>query len=259
MKKSELDELRPYLVDVFRGTESMSVALSGSVSRGDCRVRDGEVVSDVDLIPVVDSMADVPAARDQLAPALRMISDRFQVTCTAAITLSEQFLRTRHAGYVTSMTDSPFVCDPLGLQARLEGLGTSGHGSPLPWLVQPVTYYLAKGGHTNPAQNLAKARAAAERLLAEAPVATRAIAGPVEGDSLEAIRDVCTDVVRAVAEEHGVQLLPSSQEYFAGTVQGKPLAEVFEAVRGRAFLENQGIPFEQSSLMARPSALSQRV
>ncbi|GLV87977.1 hypothetical protein Slala03_76660 [Streptomyces lavendulae subsp. lavendulae] len=258
MKKSELHELRPYLADVFHETESMSVALSGSISRGDFRVRDGEVVSDVDLIPVINSMTDVPAARSQLAPALRMISDRFHVTCTAAITLSEQFLRTRHAGYVTSMSDSPFVCDPLGMQVRLRQLDPDCHVSALPWRAQPVTYYLAKAGHTKPDQNLAKARAAADRLLAEAPVPKGALTPSVAGESYESVRAACVDIVRTVAAVHSVDLLPSSQEYLSsGTARDR--SQVFEAVRSRAFLENQGIPFEQSSLMARPSALSQRV
>ncbi|MEU9147274.1 hypothetical protein [Streptomyces sp. NPDC048349] len=210
--------------------------------------------SDVDLIPVVDDRAYVAAARRQLLPALRQISDRFQVTCTAAITLSGHFLRTRHAGYVTSMSASPFVCDALGLQTRLDK-GPVVQGSPLPWRAQPVTYYLAKAGSSKPAQNLAKARAASERLLSDAPVSTGALAALGTEPGHDEIRAACLDVLQSVVAAHNVQLLPSSQEFLAGIRAGRDSAEVFEAVRSRAFLENQGIPFEQSSLMAQPTAL----
>ncbi|MFF9011047.1 hypothetical protein ACF087_35385 [Streptomyces goshikiensis] len=258
MRISEVNEIRPFLNSVFDHAERMSVAVSGSMSRGDFRVREDEVVSDLDLIPVVDDIADVADARLQLLPALRQISDRFQVTCTAAITLSTHFLRTRHAGYVTSMSASPFVCDPLGLQNRLEEADTCAQGSPLPWHAQPVTYYLAKAGYTKPTQNLAKARTATERLLTEAPVFTGALATLGQEPGHDEVQLACLDVLRTVVEAHRVQLLPSSQEFLDGIGAGRGGAEIFEAVRSRAFLENQGISFEQSSLMAQPTALLER-
>ncbi|MFI1935914.1 hypothetical protein ACH44C_01770 [Streptomyces purpureus] len=254
MKASDIASLPAYLAGAFADVTAASVALSGSLSRGDARIAGGRVLSDLDLIPVVDSADDVTLARKQLEPVLRDLADHYAVTCTAAITLRENFLRARHAGYVTSMRTRPFLCDPLGLQEQLDSRADVAGGGDelLPWLAQPVTYYLAKAGATRPGENLAKAALAARRLVgAAAPGREAELLGPEHG---EPRAEVCLRALRAVTETHRLTLLPSSREFLARRSGTHDPEETFHAVRDRAFLENQGLPFAQSAMAARPSA-----
>ncbi|MFF5933301.1 hypothetical protein [Streptomyces sp. NPDC012508] len=245
-----------------------SVALSGSLSRGEARIVNGLVVSDLDLIPVVATVADAALARKQLAPVLQELADYYSITCTAALTLEENFIRVRHAGYVTSMADQPFVWDPLGVHLRWRNQKSlciePEEGRPddvLPWLAQPVTYYVAKAGATAPEENVTKAVRAVLRLLDEAgwPVgidlpAAEALDGVRQtGRTLRGMADACLRAVRDAADAHHVTLLPSSQELLARCGTSHSPQETFHAVRELAFLENQGLPFQLSAMTARPA------
>ncbi|OKJ95172.1 hypothetical protein AMK26_31850 [Streptomyces sp. CB03234] len=268
MRATDLENLRPHLTSVCRTVTAASVALSGSLSRGEARIVGGRVLSDLDLIPVVAAPEDAALARKQLAPVLQELADRYTITCTAALTLEEKFLRVRHAGYVTSMATQPFVWDPLGVRHRLDAREdtTTRPADVLPWLAQPVTYYLAKAGATAPEENLAKAARAARRLLDAAglrPDAPEPLTEhtpdhpPLTADARRGIAEACLRAVRDVAAAHGLTLLPSSREFLART--GSPhhaegTRETFHAVRDRAFLENQGLPFGLSAMTARPTA-----
>ncbi|MFG2716559.1 hypothetical protein ACGFX2_39510 [Streptomyces goshikiensis] len=93
MKRTDIPELLHHLRSALAKTTGMSVALSGSLARGDFRTRtDGTITSDLDLIPVVPSPADVAAARAQLQPVLQSTADQFGITATAAITLQDRCL-----------------------------------------------------------------------------------------------------------------------------------------------------------------------
>ncbi|MGI5451364.1 hypothetical protein ACQEVM_37530 [Streptomyces sp. CA-243310] len=114
MKPSELPDLHAHLRDALSTTSGMSIALSGSLARGDYRTNpEGAITSDLDLIPVVRRATDVASARTQLEPILRETADRFQIVATAAVTLLTAFLDAPHARYVTSMPADPWITDPL--------------------------------------------------------------------------------------------------------------------------------------------------
>ncbi|MEU5951484.1 hypothetical protein [Streptomyces sp. NPDC047525] len=243
-----------------------SVALSGSLSRGEARVTGRRVLSDLDLIPVVLTPEDAILARKQLASVLQELSVLYEITCTAAITLEANFLRARHAGYVTSMATQPFAWDPLDVTQRLKGRSgePTSPADVLPWLVQPVTYYLAKAGALSPEENLAKAARATRHLLYKAGLSTVTelalvdrLGSPSSSDDVQrGVAEGCANAVRHIADSHNVQLLPSSQEFLAraGTSADTENAqETFRVVRDRTFLENQGLPFEVSAMAARPT------
>lgn len=267
MKATELKYLRPHLASVCRSVTAASVALSGSLSRGEARVSNGRILSDLDLIPVVAVPEDAVLARKQLAPVLQELADHYTITCTAALTLEANFLRVRHAGYVTSMANQPFVWDPLGVRQRLDAREdtTADPADVLPWLAQPVTYYLAKAGATAPEENLTKAARAALRLVQAAglrPDAPGLLTAhvpadpPLTSDARRGIAEACVRAVVDAAAARHLTLLPSSREFLART--GSPdhaesPHETFHAVRDRAFLENQGLPFELSAMTARPT------
>lgn len=119
MKPSELPDLHAHLRDALSATSGMSIALSGSLARGDYRTNpEGAITSDLDLIPVVRRATDVASARKQLEPILRETADRFQIVATAAVTLLTAFLDAPHARYVTSMPADPWITDPLDVAAH---------------------------------------------------------------------------------------------------------------------------------------------
>lgn len=271
MKAADLPRLRSRLTDACQSVTAASIALSGSLSRGEARIVEGQVLSDLDLIPVVATAEDAALARKQLAPVLQELADLYSITCTAALTLEDHFLRVRHAGYVRSMAAQPFFWDPLGVHLRRQKRAKLGAepdaGRPvevLPWLAQPVTYYSAKAGVTAPQENVMKAARAARRLLDAA--GRPADAGPSDdlpavetpGDlpppgRLREVTDACLRAVRHVADAHGLTLLRSSQELLARNGSAHSPRETFHAVRDLAFLENQGLPFELSAMTARPT------
>ncbi|MFD9053336.1 hypothetical protein [Streptomyces zaomyceticus] len=142
----------------------MSVALSGSLARGDLRTTsDGTITSDLDLIPLVVRAADVLAARRQITPVLQAVTDRFAVDATAAITLLDAYRRVPCSAYVTSMTGEAFLTDPLQVGPAAPPVAQDPDEC-LPWLIQPITYDLAKACHEDPVTNLTKARSAALHL-----------------------------------------------------------------------------------------------
>ncbi|MER6379868.1 hypothetical protein [Streptomyces sp. NPDC001127] len=269
MKETDIHQLRPYLEATFDKVTRASVAVSGSLSRGDFRVSaNGEVLSDLDLMPIIACRENLVWVRTQLAPLLQKVADTLRLTCTAAITLSENFLRVRQAAYVTSMTSEPFVCDDLGLQAHLRRTLDQSLGSVLPWRIQPITYYLAKSGYMEREDNLAKAILAFQQLISDTalppsqfmdfsnvPHRRDAIR---ERSDLEALSEVCADALVQLIKEHEIQLLPSSCEYLKRRKAMDVRPEVFESVRDRAFLENQGLSFQESLMVAHPSPPKER-
>ncbi|MFD4320458.1 hypothetical protein [Streptomyces sp. NPDC058548] len=229
---------RPALLDFLRSElaqlGAMSVALSGSLARGDFRTTsDGTITSDLDLIPLVVRATDVPAARRQITPVLQAVTDRFAIDATAAITLLDAYQRVPCAAYVTSMTGEAFLTDPLHVGPAAPPMAQDPDER-LPWLIQPITYYLAKACHEDPVTNLTKARSAALHLTSHLGL-----------DNPDALRDL-PHTVREVYERYDVTLLPSSAAYLnAPTSPGR-----FQAVRDLVFMENQGIPFPDSALTA---------
>ncbi|GGT56027.1 hypothetical protein GCM10010207_65110 [Streptomyces atratus] len=263
MKATDLGLLRSWLEREFADAVGMSVAVSGSMARGDYRVAaTGVVTSDLDLIPVIARAADVDLARAQLAPGLANLANRLEVACTAAITLMANYRQTPHAGYVTSMAQQPFVCDPLGLQQLPVPMPDTSPGRVLPWLVQPITYYLAKSGVSGHGQNLTKASLALRRLADDPLLASHALPEALSrelevlqrpGISLNAQRSACVSALTMLVELCATELLPSSSEFLKRDAAAEPRDSTFLAVRNLTFLENQGLPFEQSAMRALPS------
>jgi hypothetical protein len=251
VKASDLGQLREHLHTTFARWGDITVALSGSLSRGGFRVSEsGEITSDLDLIPIVAAREHAATARKELKPVLGELADRFDLTCTAAITLAENFLRARHAPYVTSIGRHPFLCDGLALEALMP--------SPAPdpalissWQVQPVTYYLAKSGYTETLVNLKKALLAF-RGLAD-PEHRHATEISVRGSDPAGLRAACAAALTTLVKDRQIELLSSSREFLARHAVADTGPETFFAVRHHAFLENQGIPFEESAMIAHPS------
>ncbi|MFJ6780860.1 hypothetical protein [Streptomyces yangpuensis] len=269
MNESEFDQVGPYLEKTFAEIRDFSVAISGSMSRGDFRVAEGgEILSDLDLIPVIRRREDAAAARRRLAPLLEDVANRFGITCTAAITLSDNFLRVRHAAFVTSMADRSFVCDPLGLRLQLDRASDRTTRDILPWRVQPVTYYLAKAGHTKPLENVTKAVRAFELLIQSLTFfghgpndsqSERWEAGfPFGSQDAGSTGLACAEALRRLVARHDISLLPSSREFLTRSASDGTGESTFHAVRAHTFLENQGLPFEESSIMARPTMFAER-
>ncbi|WP_406369672.1 hypothetical protein OG788_07690 [Streptomyces sp. NBC_00647] len=268
MKITEMERLRTRLDAELAGVSEVSVALSGSMARGDYRAHGGQVLSDLDLIPVIRSVSDVGIARNRIGPVLRTLADEFELTCTAAITLADNFLRVRNAAYVTSMSNRPFLCDPLRLQDELDRLTTPNTQDAFPWLVQPVTYYLAKAGWTKPEENLGKALTSTRLLISELAgddAVLRDVSGelpavpsdprvPLDPAEAATLLDDCVSILTALTGRHEIDLLPSSREFLRRHAAGDAGETIFLAVREQAFLENQGLPFEKSSMAARPTS-----
>ncbi|GEB57147.1 hypothetical protein [Streptomyces gardneri] len=233
MKAADLPDLVTHLRTTLAATHGTSVGLSGSLARGDYRTSDnGTVTSDLDLIPIVPRATDVPAVRRQITPVLQDVTDRFAIDATAAITLLAVYRQVPCASYITSMAGRQFLVDPLNLGTAPSFTHTTD--DLLPWLIQPITYYLAKASHEDPITNLAKARAAALHLTDHLGL-----------DDRDAPRDL-TRTVREVYDRYDVTLLASSAAY----LNAPTAPDRFQAVRDLVFMENQGIPFTDSALAA---------
>ncbi|MEU6932900.1 hypothetical protein AB0A05_27500 [Streptomyces sp. NPDC046374] len=236
MKPAELPELLAFLRGRLADAQGVSVALSGSLARGDYRTgADGTVVSDLDLIPIVPGPDAVAPVRALLMPLLQETADRFEIEATAAITVLDAYRLARPAGYVTSMGAKPkFLVDGLGV-ADLPPMELTTAAA-VAWMVQPVTYYLAKATHDAPRTNLYKARAAMIRLFDHV--------GQVDADDLA---DMAV-ASQQVADQHGSRLLTSSLTYL--TAPTSPA--IFTVVRDLVFAENQGVAFGESVMAATP-------
>ncbi|MFE4206320.1 hypothetical protein ACFRSX_35610 [Streptomyces goshikiensis] len=243
MKRTDIPDLLRHLRSALAETTGISVALSGSLARGDFRARaDGTISSDLDLIPIVPTPADVAAARAQLQPVLQSTADQFGITATAAITLQDRCLSVPRARYLTSMTAGPWLADPLDVAPRLAAASTAAlktiaDDPDLPWLIQPITYYLAKATHEDPVTNIGKARTAATHLL-----------GHLGHTGCTNPTDHVLQIVTAIRDLHSIKPLPSSERFLT-----TPTAQdVYSTVRDLVFTENQGIGFTASAMAATP-------
>ncbi len=241
MKSRDLPLFLHQLTHEFEGMTGMSVALSGSFARGDQRTgRGGHITSDLDLIPVIATSADAPAARVAILPILQHLADTFHLEATAAITTLPAFRRAGHAPYRTSMRPE-WLCDGLGLGPGAFCSSVHDDGAPyaaLVWAIQPVTYYLAKATAQDPLTNLLKARSSAAGLAAFFDL-------PHLPGSLDNLQ--CA--LRGLIAERGITPLGSTTRYLdTPTHPG-----VAQAVRDAVFRENQGLPFADSAVAARPS------
>ncbi|MFF1560940.1 hypothetical protein [Streptomyces sp. NPDC058279] len=241
MNPHDIPALISHLQATFATVEDMSVAVSGSLARRDFRTTTGgRIVSDLDLIPVVASRAEVPTARAALTPILRDIADKFLIQATAAITLKPVFEAVIHAPYRTSITGD-WLCNGLRLPHPASETGPSPSTPPtpkaLPWLIQPVAYYLSKANTDDPQTNIVKARSAATLLA-------RHLDGRLPGTL-----DDLPHTLRNLFAEQRVEPLASSSAYLdAPTRPG-----LHRTVRDLVFLENQGLPFAESALATDPS------
>lgn len=237
-----------HLSAAFADLPNSTVALSGSVARGDYLVDDaGQVLSDVDVIPIVRCVEEAVALRAVVGPVLQQVADRFDVSCTAAITLLDTFQRARHAPYVTSMRGRSFLWDGLGLANG--GPTRDAETQRFAWLAQPVTYYLAKAGSVDPDASLAKARRALDALAAAVGVTAHVPASLSVDEGV----DRCVNILHQIVAAAGISLLRSSETFLSVRDEEPDVTAVFRAVRSATFLENQGIPFEISAMSAIPS------
>ncbi|MFF4498785.1 hypothetical protein [Streptomyces sp. NPDC001546] len=241
MHTYDIPTLMKHLTAEFATVDGMSVALSGSLARGDVRTTTGgHITSDLDLIPVIPTRADVPAARALLAPILQRIADTFAIEATAAITLEPAFTAAIHAPYRTSIRGN-WLCNGLSLPQPT--LPPEPHTLPddpegrLAWLVQPVTYYLSKARICDPQTNIIKARTAARRLR------------PHLGDQAPGPLDDLPRTLRNLFTERRIKPLQSSAAYLNAPTRPNH----HQAVRDLVFSENQGLTFAESALVAHPS------
>ncbi|GAB2699694.1 nucleotidyltransferase domain-containing protein [Kitasatospora kifunensis] len=239
MNSHDLPLLLQRLAQEFTDVTGMSVVLSGSLARGDHRTgRSGRITSDLDLIPVVADETDAPAARAVLEPILQRLANAFQIEATAAITTLSAFRRAKHAPYRTSMR-CQWLCDGLGLGPDAFTACDPNASAALPWVIQPVSYYLAKANVTDPQTNLVKARTVAARLVGTAGV-----------EELPGTLDDLPRCLRNLIAERRLTPLDSTALYLcAPTRPGIALS-----VRDAVFIENQGLPFAASAVVVLPSS-----
>ncbi|GAA1944370.1 hypothetical protein [Kitasatospora viridis] len=222
--------LRLELADV----PGMSVALSGSLARGDHRTgANGRIVSDLDLIPVVPTAAHAPTARAVLQPVLSRLAQALRIEATAAITTLDAFHRAARARYRTSMWPE-WLIDGLGLGPNAFNQPAPDHTAELPWAIQPITYYLAKATDRDPRTNLAKARRAANLLLAKGV-----------GEDLLGASDDLPRSLRNLIHEHHLDPLASTAAFLDAPTR----PDISRAVRDAVFRENQGLPCAESVLV----------
>ncbi|MER7673123.1 hypothetical protein ABTY61_32340 [Kitasatospora sp. NPDC096128] len=239
MNSHDLPLLLKQLTHEFADVTGMSVALSGSLARGDHRTgRSGHITSDLDLIPVVATPADAPTARAVLQPILQRLADTWQIEATAAITTLRAFRLAGHAPYRTSMRPQ-WLCDALRLGPdAITHPGDEAKGTALAWALQPVTYYLAKATTHEPVTNLLKARTAAARAAAAFHLHT-----------LTAGLDDLPRALRSLIAERRLSPLDSTARYLDTPTR----PTIAEAVRNSVFFENQGLPYAVSAVAALPS------
>ncbi|MEU8543000.1 hypothetical protein AB0C52_23945 [Streptomyces sp. NPDC048717] len=238
MISHDLPLLFKHLGEEFNDVTGMSVALSGSLARGDHRTtRSGRITSDLDLIPIVATKADAPAARAVLAPILQRAATLFQIDATAAITTLDAFRQAPHAPYRASMRRE-WLCDGLNLGSDAFAEPVDPHpDTVLAWSIQPVAYYLAKATTADPQTNVLKARTAALRLAAAT--------GPNERP--ESLDDLPRFLRNMITERRLTPLASTARYLDAPTRPG-----IAQAVRDAVFIENQGLPFADSAVAALP-------
>nr|BFD90939.1 hypothetical protein KitaXyl93_22990 [Kitasatospora sp. Xyl93] len=241
MNSHDLPHLLRQLAREFHATPGMSVALSGSLARGDHRTgRSGRVTSDLDLVPVVATAADAPAARAVLQPVLQRIADAFQIEATAAVTTLAAFQAAGHAHYRTSMRPE-WLCDGLGLGPVAfdpPGPDVGSAHTALAWALQPVSYYLAKATLQEPRINLVKARNAVARM-----------APSFDLPRLPGDLDDLPRLLRDLVDEHDITPLGSTLLYLDAPTH----LTIADTVRDAVFTENQGLPCADSAVVARPT------
>ncbi|MGW7377994.1 hypothetical protein [Streptomyces sp. NPDC054794] len=263
MNKDEITELWPRLEKTFSGLPGLSLTTSGSVTRGDFRVSaDGRVTSDLDLIPIIESAGELRDARRRLVPLMEEMADRFDIPCTASITLADNFLRARQATFVLSTGNRPFVWDDLGIQARCDTMRPLAAGDTLSWRMQPVAYYLAKSGHAQQELNVGKAVRWLRHLAGDIGsgneefrpyTAFRLTPELRTGRDVRTLSEGAARALLCLVEDLGIEPLPSTREFLRQWQEARTGAEPFHAVRDLTFLENQGLTFAESFVMARPA------
>ncbi|MGF1427095.1 hypothetical protein [Kitasatospora sp. LaBMicrA B282] len=240
MITTDLPLLLQRLKEEFADVSGMSVALSGSLARGDHRTgRGGHIASDLDLIPVVACATDAPAARAALEPILQRLAATFRIEATAAITTRDAFRNAAYAPYRTSMRRQ-WLTDGLALGEDAFAQPAVELHEVLPWTIQPITYYLAKATEADPGTNIAKARRAACRLP--------------PGAAIE-LPDRLHDLPRALCDlinERRLVPLDSTALYLDAPSRPTIASQVRDAV----FRENQGLPVRESAVTAQPPPLN---
>ncbi|RLK63978.1 nucleotidyltransferase domain-containing protein [Atopobacter sp. AH10] len=207
--------------------KGVSVILTGSLARGEARIENGEMKSDVDILLVVENIDQIDWVKNFLVKLYSCQSRISLIFC-----LKDRIKKSRYRGVISSIRCvNNILYDGLSIKNEVvEALDASVNRVEMNQsLVQEYCYYSSK--------YLAGAN---EALLGKINNIWRELQ---KLNNIEERIDCCDfKAINKLLKKHHIQMLGSSR-YFFTCVDFN--SQLYDHVRNRVSLENQGLTFNE--------------
>lgn len=206
--------------------------VTGSVSRGNARHSGKKLISDVDVLIVVNKGMDIESIKSLIH---QIPSEGLDIVYI--FTLYDLFKRNLTRGYTRDISIGDILYDDLGVQGYIEQSskaslrGVSNRNETFKSIIQEISYYYAKYINTKDEISLSKVNTgwvSLHKLFNQNPSSF----------------DPTPDEIQQYINSKNMDILSSSLFFFQNLILDP--STLFETVRNLVFLENQGIPYPLS-------------
>lgn len=220
------------LISFFKKCEvgKISLVITGSLARGNPRIKDGKLESDIDILVIVDSIQQLISIKKTLEGRFHFVHNISLIFC-----LKERINRSRYRGIINSIRSvDNLLVDNLHIKNQIiEALDSPTNiVEQTRSMIQEFCYYSSK--YLISKNNYLELKL--EKYWKE--IATL-------NHIDKKIKHLDFERIFAVLKEHKIQILDSSEYFFQNV---KTSENIYLEMRDLVSLENQGLDFEHCIL-----------
>lgn len=228
MIKYEIEELVRVLKSNFSNCAmECTILITGSVNRGDYITNDEILISDIDILIIIPTVALIDPLTIIIKPIIESVKFKYNCEITFVYALLSKVYERKKGEYLQSINKNFILYDHLNLS---DFLLENNQEESLIDIIQTLTYYSSKFNYTRDNRLLTKLKSIIGRIQ---PLLSNDL-NVCENDE-----NLVIHILKSVDKMH------DSSIYFLNNLDKIDPKALFENVRRLVCLENQGIDIER--------------
>lgn len=220
----ELKTLKEFFISM--NEPFFTAAITGSIARGDMCIRNGELVSDIDVLIFLQDKSYIEGFKSKIKFYEKKYNFRIAFIFTRVDVLNSQEKRAR--GYLKNICEKHLLYDGLNIKEKINPIKSVDEEINLKSSLQELGYYLSKYNAYKVERDIQK---------------VKKIWGDIGSTSTPETPNLRE--IEKIIQLHNILILNSTKVFLQEIFNTNPV-ELYLKIREEIFLENQGFSFEES-------------
>lgn len=221
---SELKTLKNFFLLIDE--KFFTAAVTGSIARGDMCIKDGRLVSDIDILIFLEDKSFIDIFKSKIRFYKKKYDFRIAFIFTRMDVLDNQEKRAR--GYLKNVFEQHLLYDGVNIKGKFKTIQNADNQINLNASLQELGYYFSKYSAYRVERDFQKVK----RIWSNIGVNSR--------NQIPDLKEIDN-----LIQVHNISILNSTKVFLQEFFNTNPV-ELYLKIRKEIFLENQGFSFEES-------------